>query len=323
MNRHTISGPAQPAVLSLPLSEGDSGVAQTVAAMRQLIDHGKKDPACHERAAWILHAYHVRSFDFDGELRAIFHWVKENIRWTRDPTGKEGLHSAAEILRLRIGDCDDFSILVCSLLGTVGHRTRLITISNHADDPETFSHIYPEVQLENGKWLPMDGGRRNPGFGKGPRRFFRRHVWDVDQDEDFEDSPNAGLGALGMMRRRHSRLGWATPFARPSPAGRVPQPGIRGLRGIGQDDGSSFDWSQFETELPALTTAVTTGTANIIRASNAPQVAAANPYAILAQQNPAALSTLVNPLSSISPTTLLLLGGVALVAIMMAGREDR
>ena len=132
-------------------------VGQTVQYMRQLIDQGKKDPTVHERAAWILNAYHVPAFDFEGEYRAVFHWITKSIRWTRDPTGKEGLHSAAEILRLRIGDCDDFSILMCAMLGTIGHRTRLVTISNHPEDPETFSHIYPEVRLHD-KWIPMDGG---------------------------------------------------------------------------------------------------------------------------------------------------------------------
>lgn len=302
--------------MSLPLSDGDAGVAQTVKAMCQIIDHGKKENAVLDRVAWILSHYHVRSFDFDGEYRAIFHWICQSIRWTRDPTGKEALHSADEILRRGIGDCDDFSILMCAMLASCGHRTRLITISNHADEPETFSHIYPEVQLESGKWIPMDAGRKNPGFGKGPRNVFRRHVWDVDTGEDYEDS--AGMGALGRgrnMMRRARMMGWATPNARPTTRGRVPQ--FRtGLR-LGQDSGSSFDWSQFESELPALTTAVTGGTAQIVKAANAPQVAYSQESAAL---QTALVNQQINPLNSFtsSPTLLLLIGAGVLVAVMMS-----
>jgi hypothetical protein len=299
------------AVQAIPMSEGDAGVGQTVKYMRRLIDQGKKDPAVHERAAWILTTYKVPAFDFEGEFRAIFHWISKAIRWTRDPTGKEGLHSAAEILRLRIGDCDDFTILMCSMLGTVGHRTRLVTIANHADDPETFSHVYPEVQL-NDKWIPMDGGRRNPAFAKGPRSVFRRHVWDVDTNEDYEDT--GGLGGPGMTRRP-ARLGWATPYARPTGRGRVAQViAGRRLGQLGQDDGSTWDWSQFETLLPSLATAVTTGTAKIVQATNAPQLATAQYSAAL---ETAQLQQLNNPLGSLTANPTLLLLGVGLVAVLM------
>ena len=121
-----------------------------------------------------------------------------------------------------------------------------------------------------------------------------------------------------MMRRPRRMMGWASPYARPSAVGRVPQ--FR-LSRLGQDSGTSWDWSQFETTLPSLATAITAGTANIIRASNAPQVAAANPYAILATQNPAALSTLTNPLSSISPTTMLVIAAAILAALAFSHDE--
>jgi hypothetical protein len=298
---------------AVPLGDGDAGVEQTVRAIRGLIDQGKKDPTVHERAAWIIQAYHVPAFDWRGEFRAIFDWVRKNIRFTRDPTGKEGLHAAPEILRLQIGDCDDFSILMCSLLGTIGARTRLVTISNHPDDPSQFSHIYPEVQLD-GQWIPMDAGRRRPAFAKGPRNYFRKRVWDNDTGE-FEDVQ--GFGGPPMRARRQLRgMGWATPYWRPGPGGRVNQ-ARTGLR-LGQD-GTSFDWSQLTTELPSLITSATTGAANIIRAQSAPAVATAQSSALLNQQ---LLTAQSNPLASMSSTTWLLLGGAVLVAMMMA-KEGR
>lgn len=301
-------------VQAMPLGDGDSGVEQTVAAMRGLIDQGKKDPTVHERAAWIMQAYHVPAFDWRGEFRAIFHWVRRNIRFTRDPTGKECLHSADEILRLQRGDCDDFSILMCSILGNIGARTRLVTVSNHPDDPTQFSHIYPEVQLD-GQWVPMDAGRRTPAFGKGPSSYFRKRVWDNDTGE-FEDVQ--GLGGPRMMPRRGIHgLGWATPRWRPGESGRVPQSrtGLR-LGRLGQ-----IDWSQLETELPSLISTATTGTAQIIQAENAPAISTANTQAAL---NAQLLAQQTNPLSSLTsnPTMLLLIGGGILLAVMMSRRDQ-
>jgi hypothetical protein len=305
------------------LADGDAGVEQTVRgtsrarSMIGLIDRGKKDPLVRGTAANIIRAARVPSFDFRGEFRGIFEWVKRNIRWTRDPTNKEAIQDAATTLQWGIGDCDCISILICSLLGSIGARTRLVTISNHADAPEEFSHIYPEVRLD-GRWIPVDAGRRAPAWGKGPSRWFRRRNWDVDTGL-YEDVQPAQLGA--GMRRLGS---FNTPTWRATIHGRR-MAGLRRmgrLRGFGQDTGSTgWDWSQFEQQLPALITNITGGTANIIRASNAPQVAAANPYALLAQTNPALLQQSVSPFSSISPTVLVL-GGLGLLAAFAFSRRN-
>jgi hypothetical protein len=309
------------------LADGDAGVEQTVRgtsrarSMIGLIDRGKKDPQVRGMAAQIIRAANVPAFDFRGEYRAIFEWVKRNIRWTRDPTNKEGIQDAATTLQWGIGDCDCMSILICSLLGSIGARTRLVTISNHADAPEDFSHIFPEVRLD-GRWIPVDAGRRAPAWGKGPSRWFRRRNWDVDTGEYEDVQPAQTAQQVAGMRRL---AGFATPTWRASMHGRR-MGRLRGVRGfIGQDPSSTgWDWSQFETQLPALITNITGGTANIIRASNAPQVAAANPYALLAQTNPALLQQSINPFGSLfaNPTMLLLIGGGILAAIAFSRHND-
>jgi hypothetical protein len=329
-------------VQSFPLSEGDDGVTETVHAMIGLIDLGKKSGDVQECAAKILREYHVPAFDFRREARAVFDWVKRNIRFTRDPTGKEGIRSADTTLRLGIADCDCFSILMCSLLGTIGHRTRLVTISNHPQDPSQFSHIYPEVRLD-GAWVPVDAGRKNPAFAKGPRNYFRKRVWDCDTGEyvdlsgipagatmraarrSFTARPGMpghlyGLGAmrapvraraiLSAGRSRQPGLSFASPNWHPSQAGRVPQPRTR--------LGASWDWSAFESQLPALTTAVTGGTATIIRAENAPAVAAASPYGLY-PTTPSQYPAVTGSIMGIDPTLLLIGGGLLAFMLMRKG----
>jgi len=308
------------------LADGDAGVEQTIRgtsrarSMIGLIDRAKKDPFVRGTAARIIREARVPAFDFQGEYRAIFEWVKRNIRWTRDPTNKESIQDAATTLQWGIGDCDCISILLCSLLGSIGARTRLVTISNHPEAPEEFSHIFPEVRLD-GRWVPVDAGRRAPAWGKGPAHWFRRRNWDVDTGE-YEDvqAPQKGQGMTRMGRL----AAFSTPTWRPSMHGRRMgrMRGMRGVRGfIGQDPTSTgWDWSQFETALPSIISTATVGASNIIRATNAPQVAAANPYGML-PQNSALLQPYSGLTAAFSPTMLLLIGGGLLAAFALSRKN--
>jgi hypothetical protein len=312
-------------VTVLPLGEGDTGVDQTVRAMIGLIDRGKKSGIVRARAARILHDYHVRAFDFRREFKAVFDWAKRNIRFTRDPTGKEGLHSADTILDWRIGDCDDFSILVCSLLGTIGHRCRLVAISSHPEDPTQFSHIYPEVQLD-GRWITVDLGRRKPVFGRSPSHYFRKRAYDIDTGES-EDLASYGVPRMTRrpmqrMTRRAMRLArggigsFATPQWAPTIRGRIAQIKLRGLgQSDGSGDGTGWDWSQFEAGLPALTSSITSGITNIIRAQNTPSYPGFNPLL----QNPTPYGS-PSVFGGISTGTLLL-GGLGLALVLAMGRD--
>src|SRR5260370_41571347 len=138
---------------------GEAGVAQTIAARRRLIEQGKKNPIVHECAAAIIRSAGVPAFDWSGEVRAIYNWVLTNIRFTRDVYGKETLHTAPEILRLGIGDCDDFTDLLCSLLGTIGHKCRIVPIAN-PEDERNFSHLFPQMFI-SATSLTLDPTRRH------------------------------------------------------------------------------------------------------------------------------------------------------------------
>lgn len=284
----------QSATTQIPL--GDAGTEATIARMRSLIDQGMKNPVIHELAAFILHQARVPKFDFTAEARAIYLWVLRSIRFTRDIAGKETLHAADEIVRLGIGDCDDFTILLCSLLGTIGHKCRIVTISSipadGSGDTQPFTHVFPEVFLA-GRWIPVDAARREANFGKGPRRFTRKRVWSVYSDEYVDvqglNYYGAGYQSVSPARRFRNRM-----------------------NGLGDIN--------FSTLIPQLIPEVTTGTANIIAATRA------NPINLVPSTSQGGLpgavpgyGALTSPIGSasfggISTSTLLLVGlGLALV----------
>jgi hypothetical protein len=223
-----------PSVMSIPLSEGDVGTEETIAYVRQAVDQSVKDPLVNRTAIAILHAAHIRAYDFAGEVRAIFDWVLRNIRFTRDIRGKETVRTARETLTVRAGDCDCINaVLIPSLLQTIGHTVRLVTISAHPVSPN-FSHIYAEVLL-NGRWIPVDAARRDAAFGRGPTRYSRKRIWALNSD-DFED--------VQGLRVPQCELGY-----------------YAAARGMG-------DWSDFFD--PSLLNSITSGAANIIKSLNTP-----------------------------------------------------
>lgn len=313
-------------VSAVPLAGGDAGVQQTIRAMRRLIEQGKKDPLIHELAAQILQRAGVAAFDWRGEVQAIGEAVGRNVRFTRDVTGKETLHAARDIVRLRIGDCDDFTILICSLLETIGCRTRIVTVSNHPEDPGQFSHVYPEA-LVQGEWIPVDFARRSPSFGKGPENYFRKRVW--QGADDYEDV--AGLSGGSTMRRQ---LSGALQLPRAYRADSIPQfrqrhraapvigvghYGKPGMKGLG-------DFSDTADSIAQLITAGTSGAASIIRST----IPGLSPFGLPGSAgsvyNPAtgqyynpATGAVVSASGSIAgiPSSYLLLGGLGVLALLL------
>lgn len=169
------------------IADGDLGTEQTIARIRKLVHDGMTDQLVNRTAIAILQQSGVPQFDFVGEIRAIYNWVKQNVRFVRDIYKVETLRTAREILLVRGGDCDDInSILLPSLLLTIGANVRLVTISANQEDPRSFSHIYCEVELPDNTWLPLDAARVNPAFGKPPNYYFRKRVWSLI-DSTYKD----------------------------------------------------------------------------------------------------------------------------------------
>lgn len=343
----------------IPHLEGDPGVEQTIRQMRRLISHGKQDPKVHELAAQILRCARVPAYDWTGEARAIFDWWHKNIRFTRDVDGHETLHAPADILRLGIGDCDDFTVGICSLLKTIGADCHIVTI---AVDPEgEFSHVYPEVILPSGRSIALDAARQSAAFGKSPERWTRKRIWSVDSGEHvdmgrlgnlgFRQSVAPGQGPQGAWkanvyppfrvaaRQMTGSYLSAFPVAPPHQQFKRPPIGFgnygvpaarRALadfsrgdlrRTLGDDSGGDgIDWSAISQAV----TAGTTGAANIITAERASPFnlvpTTSMTQAARAPILPLTSQIAVSPFSGISSSTLLLLG-LGAVALIAAERH--
>lgn len=94
-------------------------------------------------------------------------YCRDQIRYVKDIRTAEVIQTPEATLRLGAGDCDDKSVLLSALLGSIGHRTRYIAI---AQIPGQYSHVWVQDYV-NGKWLdleatePLSCGERVPEAG--------------------------------------------------------------------------------------------------------------------------------------------------------------
>lgn len=111
--------------------------------------NGRQNPLVRQTALQLVSG--LKQKDYLGEASKIHAFVRDKIRYVRDPNRVETLHTAERLLTQKQGDCDDKTILVCSLLETIGHPTRIVAIGFN----KGFCHVYPEVQIR-GKWYTVE-----------------------------------------------------------------------------------------------------------------------------------------------------------------------
>lgn len=175
--------------MGTPLAGGDQGVTQTIDVIRKLVDDAVKDPKINVTAIEMVRGA-ADQFSRDAKAAAIYAAVANRWFYVEDPVGpfgpKETLRPARALLQIWAGDCDDASVLIASLLGTIGIPSRLVTIAADPSAPEEFSHIYPEAETFPGNWVPMDIARPGSAYGSAPARYFRKRIWSLT-DHRYQD----------------------------------------------------------------------------------------------------------------------------------------
>lgn len=148
-----------PPSLLLPLPDSALGTRETLKHMRKLVWKGKQDPALRDRANTIVLG--LAGKEWAQQVEAVFNWVRKNVRYTLDTNDWEVIQSPELTLKLGYGDCDDFCILLATLLEHLGYSTAFAALG--FGDIGTFSHVIVFAELE-GELPPMalDATESNP-----------------------------------------------------------------------------------------------------------------------------------------------------------------
>jgi hypothetical protein len=212
MKRYSPPPATPPRIFLRKIPRGYPGTMRTASHVKRLIREGAKDFYVRQKAIDILLERGVRPKNYLGEIAALFEWVQRNVRYTRDPFRVEVLHTPRRMLELRAGDCDDMTILLGSMLESVGHPVRLVLTGPNAFRPRLFSHIYLEVN-HRGDWIPCDATMPHP-LGWSPRAPVKQII--AIQEEPSHVNHTAGAGLAAGTDTRHRARG--RPAERPAGA---------------------------------------------------------------------------------------------------------
>ena len=165
------------------IASGEAGTDSTVGIMADLVNASLKRPTVRILTHRILSKANLSSRDETAIVRAVYNWIKKNIRYVKDPVGVETIQSPEITLRVRAGDCDDHVVLISSMLKSVGVPVRYSVVGKSRD---RFSHINLESFIGD-RWTATDTTIAGP-MGRMASLPVRK-VYDLD---------NNGLGGYSI-----------------------------------------------------------------------------------------------------------------------------
>lgn len=211
------AGPTQaPFVMQADLRNMDTATAQTIEQMALLIKESIDDPLTQSIAERACSTWGQGSKDPRSVAWACWWYAKHSIRFVLDqpaarkftgmPEALEFLVSPALMLRSRKmqGDCDDFTMMICALLGSRGLGYEIITVAANPREPRTFSHVYCRAILPDGSRFPLDASREGkyPGWQVPAAHVSRLQAWNEDGNPVEDAGSNNWDGLHGYSWNR-------------------------------------------------------------------------------------------------------------------------
>lgn len=143
-----LAGVPKSTLMMIP--SGKEGIAETLRLMRALVRDGKKSMRIRQLAVNLTAGLDQKGWG--AEIGALFYFVRDKVRFQRDIRDVETLHTADAVLEMGSGDCDDKSVLLASLLESIGHPTRFAAVGF---EPGSYEHVFVETRF-GPDWLPLD-----------------------------------------------------------------------------------------------------------------------------------------------------------------------
>lgn len=117
--------------------------------MKALVERYKTAPSIYELSRILVRD--IPQKNYLAECIAIYNYVRDYIRYVRDTLNIETVQTPVQTLKIATGDCDDKAVLLCSLLQSIGHRTRFLVVGSNG----RFYHVLVQVFVNN-RWFNAD-----------------------------------------------------------------------------------------------------------------------------------------------------------------------
>ncbi len=176
---------------------GFTGTAKTIKKMVELSLNGRSNPYVLGVVAEALRGVPAR--DDYGATKAIFNWVKENVRYTPDPISTEKkdtvelVRHPEVIVKHRIGDCDDMAILLSSMLLSAGIPSKFRTVKTTSDN---FTHVYVMAKIR-GNWYALDPTISYSYIGWEHPMITEKKDWDIEKSSTLRENISSLLKDVG------------------------------------------------------------------------------------------------------------------------------
>ena len=97
--------------------------------------------------------------------KAIFYFVQKNFNYLNDPLAFEYFKTPQESFKSNSGDCDDSSILLSSLLQSIGLQTRFVFVPGHVFVQVKLTEAISSYKDEQ-DWVNLDATCQGCKFGE-------------------------------------------------------------------------------------------------------------------------------------------------------------
>ena len=151
-----------------PMMDGEAGIFETLALMRRMVNEFKTHPDMRQAALNVT--FMTPAQNDCAEVEALFNFVRDCIRYTKDVYQVETLATPDKTMAMRVGDCDDMTVLLATLLESIGYATRFV-IEGYQDGMG-WEHVYLEACLY-GDWVPLDATEQVAMGWKPPEALIR------------------------------------------------------------------------------------------------------------------------------------------------------
>lgn len=152
-------------------------IEKRVAILQDLTAKSVKDPRMRKLALQMTRKCKER--DVNCETKAIYSWIKRNIRYTGDigphalwsggpVEGVDLFQSANRTVEFGGGDCDDHSILACTAALLNGMHCKYRVTSPRSGKKDDYTHIYAMIgqpKMRPSKYVAVDTTLPGSRFG--------------------------------------------------------------------------------------------------------------------------------------------------------------
>jgi transglutaminase-like putative cysteine protease len=150
-------------ITMLELGEGPGVIDRLVAELQRF----KRDPRelAYVRGVALDIVTNLAPNDDLGEVRAVWQYVRDQVRYVRDVASVDTLQTPRATLSVLQGDCDDKAVLLASLLETIGYATRFVVSATVPG--RSYNHVYVEAFVPKlGRWIPLESSIAGFPFGR-------------------------------------------------------------------------------------------------------------------------------------------------------------